>query len=232
MQNLILLHGALGCQKQLEELRQQLKGYFQVFSFDFQGHGEQKAVKKDFSIALFSTDLISFLDLNNIEKAFVFGYSMGGYVGLYTAKRYPDRFQGIFTLATKFNWNVESAKKEAAMLIPEKIKEKVPHFALELKNRHGEKWEGVLNKTAQMMIEMGSKPPFTLRDAKEIKVRSLISVGDKDRMVSLAETELFQKEIPGSKMFIFPSTAHELEKVDLYLLIKEVINFTGEKEKS
>ncbi|MBA3898985.1 MAG: alpha/beta fold hydrolase [Bacteroidetes bacterium] len=225
MQNIILLHGALGSKKQLEPLEQILKKNFQVFSFDFEGHGEQEETEKHYSIGLFSKNLLSFMNQNGLKQACIFGYSMGGYVALYTAKLYPERFTGIFTLATKFDWNPETSRKEAAMLNPEKIKEKVPKFALELENRHGNKWEALLMNTAQMMLEMGANPPFSLKDAAEVKTKSLLSVGENDVMVSLEETAAVQKSIPGAKFLVLPATPHQFEKVNLNDLVREIKGF-------
>ena len=75
---------------------------------------------------------------NYIQTIDIFGYSMGGYVALWLARFYPDRVGKIFTLGTKLKWNDEEAEKEIKMLNPEKVELKVPAFAQQLAERHGE----------------------------------------------------------------------------------------------
>ena len=46
-------------------------------------------------------DAIELLQQNNMEQANIFGYSMGGYVGMYLAKHHPGKNNRLITLATK-----------------------------------------------------------------------------------------------------------------------------------
>jgi pimeloyl-ACP methyl ester carboxylesterase len=225
MKKLILLHGALGSKKQFYPLVELLSSHYKALTMDFTGHGEEPASEKEFSISQFSKDLVHFLEEHTIEKADIFGYSMGGSVALYTARLYPEKVNRIFTLATKFDWNPQSSIKEAAMLDAEKIKIKVPAFAQSLLQRHGAKWEKVLAFTADMMLEMGRNNPFTTREAAEIKNKVLMTVGDSDNMVSREETENIQKHIQDSAFKLMPSTPHPFEKVNQEMLAAEIKSF-------
>ena len=95
----------------------------------------QNPFKKDeFSIPGFASEVLEYLEENNIDKAHVVGYSMGGYVGMYLAAHFPDKIRSLVTLATKYHWDEEIAAREIKMLNPEKISTKVPDFAEQLKN--------------------------------------------------------------------------------------------------
>jgi pimeloyl-ACP methyl ester carboxylesterase len=225
MEKLIFLHGALGCKNQLVDLKEMAEKHFDVYSFDFEEHGEEPSTEKPLGIELFSSNLLHFMDAQNITKANIFGYSMGGYVALYTANKFPERIGKIFTLATKFDWNEQSSKKEASMLNPEKIREKVPNFALALEHWHGIKWEHLMVKTADMMLEMGKNPPFTISHAKNIQSSCLLSIGEMDAMVSIEETAFIQSNIPNSTLKIFPFFQHPLERIDFKILYQEILNF-------
>ncbi|NRA47992.1 MAG: alpha/beta hydrolase, partial [Phaeodactylibacter sp.] len=122
---LLLLHGALGSKAQFSALKAKLNIDFEVFDFDFQGHGG-RTVESPFTMDLFTDNVLSFLDDNDLGKVHIFGYSMGGYVTLNTALKLPGRISKITTLGTKFDWSLESAEKEIKMLNPEKVEEKVP----------------------------------------------------------------------------------------------------------
>jgi pimeloyl-ACP methyl ester carboxylesterase len=183
MKDLLLLHGAIGSEKQFEGLREKLKDTFNIHTLSFSGHGGGNLPGIPFSMDLFAADVIRFLKTKGIEKIDIFGYSMGGYVALYLARNNPEMVNRIFTLATKFDWTPESAMRESQLLDPVRIEENLPAFARLLKERHSVAlWQSVLDLTVKMMMEMGSNPPLLPDDLGKIESRTLIGVGDRDRM--------------------------------------------------
>lgn len=225
MQQLLLLHGALGSEKSLQPLKEVLQNDFDVFSFSFQGHGGNELPESDFIIANFANEVINFLDENQIESISVFGYSMGGYVGLYLAKHFPSRIQKLFTLATKLHWTIEGSHKMASMLNPTIIKEKVPKYVLNLEQMHGENWENLMTKTAQMMLNLGQNPEVNESDFEHIDIPVLLSVGDKDDMVTLEETIAVHRKIKQSQLLVLPKTIHPIERVDVAELASQIKRF-------
>lgn len=228
MKKLLLLHGAIGSGKQLKMLADVLSENFEVFTLDFNGHGGNSIPDENFSIEMFALDVLNFLDTNDIDKIDVFGYSMGGYVALYLARFHPERINKIVTVATKFEWNVEGAIKEAAMLNPEVIAEKLPEFAAELTTRHEPAdWKLILKKTAEMLIKMGANNVLTDSDFKVVQHQILIGVGDKDKMVSQEETLHVQQLLSNSRYLLLKETPHPIEKVNVQLLAGEIKKFFG-----
>lgn len=225
MQQLLLLHGALGSEKSLQPLSELLKNDFEVYLFSFQGHGGSELPESDFTMSGFANQVIAFLEENNINSISVFGYSMGGYVGLYLAKHFPEKIQKLFTLATKLNWTVEGSQKEASMLNPNIIKEKVPKFALSLEQMHGKNWEQLMQKTARMMLNLGNNPEVKEEDFEQITTPVLLSVGDKDAMVTLEETIHAHRKIKDSQLLVLPKTIHPIEKVDGVELAHQIKKF-------
>lgn len=229
MKKLLLLHGAIGAASQLDRLKEELKDKFEIFTMNFSGHGGE-AIPEKFSIELFADDVLKFLEENKLENIDVFGYSMGGYVALYIASKHKNKVNRIFTTATKFDWNEESSVKESKMLNPAKIEEKIPAFAKALQKRHAPQepsnnWMIVLNKTAEMMINLGKNPVLSDDVLDKIENEALISVGDKDTMVSLEETANAAGKLKNGKLFIFSDTEHPIEKIDPKVLAREIINF-------
>ena len=117
---LILLHGALGAKGQFHELITELKVYFDVHAINFEGHGGRLS-KNDYSIDLFTGNVIDYIQSLIVDRVVVFGYSMGGYVALNAAMKIPKRISKVITLGTKFKWDMMSAEKEVKMLNPIKI---------------------------------------------------------------------------------------------------------------
>ena len=218
MKNIILLHGAIGAKDQLEPLTVELKqqGY-NVFSLSFSGHG-QTPFQTRFGIEQFALELEQFIIKNNLQQPTVFGYSMGGYVALYLAKQQPILLGNIITLGTKFEWSPAIAQKEVKMLDSKTILEKVPKFAEALQKRHGQDWELLLQKTGEMMIDLGNKNTLSLNDFASIENKVLIGLADKDTMVSLAETTSVYKQLKNGSMYMLPNTKHPIETVDVGLL--------------
>ncbi len=228
MKKLLLLHGAIGSSKQLQSLKDILMLDYEVYTLDFNGHGGNLIQEEEFSIQLFAADVIAFLEINKIESINVFGYSMGGYVALYLARFYPEKINKIVTLATKFDWNEAGANKEAAMLNPTIIAEKVPAFATELSARHKPAdWKLLLQKTAAMLLEMGKNNVLTDDDFSKIKNEVLLGIGDKDKMVSVAETLHVNQLLKKSQLLLLAETPHPIEKVNTELLAEKIIKFIG-----
>ena len=219
MKNIILLHGAIGAKDQLEPLAAELKqqGY-NVFTLSFSGHG-QTPFASNFGIEQFALELEQFIKINNLDKPTVFGYSMGGYVALYLAHQNPNILGNIITLGTKFEWSPEIAQKEVKMLDSKIIIEKVPKFAETLQKRHGQDWELLLQKTAEMMISLGNNKALTLNNFASIENKALIGLADKDNMVSLEETTAVYKQLKNGAMYMLPNTKHPIETVDVGLLV-------------
>lgn len=223
MKKLLLLHGAIGAASQFDKLKEELKDEYEIYTLNFSGHGGEKITDEKFSIELFADNVLKFLEENKLENIDVFGYSMGGYVALYIAAKYPGKMNRIFTTATKFAWDEETSLNESRMLNPQKIEEKIPAFAKSLEKRHSPAdWKTVLNKTAAMMVDLGKKPVLTDDILEKIENEVLVSVGDKDTMVSIEETANAAGKLKNGRLFIFPDTEHPIEKMDVKIISPEI----------
>jgi pimeloyl-ACP methyl ester carboxylesterase len=224
---LLILHGAIGSSSQLHAIGDLLKESFDVHLLDFSGHGGKEIPAEEFSIKLFCNDVLKWLKDHNISRVNIFGYSMGGYVALYLARHYPQLVKRIFTLATKFHWTPESAQKEVKMLDPLKILEKVPAFAQSLLERHAPSdWKTVLLKTSEMMLSMGTNPPLTTEDFRQIENKVLLCVGDRDKMVTIEETINVYRQLKNASLLVLPETGHGVEEVKPGALVNFLSRFS------
>ncbi len=214
---IILLHGALGALQQLELLRRELMSNGrEVYVLNFSGHGGKPFSQQGFGIDVFANDVISFMDENEIRKADIFGYSMGGYVAIWMAHRFPGRVEKIITLGTKFDWDPASAQKEVAKMNADKIVEKIPAFARILETRHAPNdWKELLGRTKDMMLSLGEKPMITQELAKKLSNRILILLGDLDDMADRAFSQTIASEFPNGKFKLLIDTPHPIEKVNI-----------------
>ena len=223
MDNLLLLHGAIGAKDQLESIKAQLSENYNAYSLNFSGHGGE-SFKGSFNIRQFATDVLLFLEEQQLEQVNIVGYSMGGYVALYLAKHHPAKIGKIITLGTKFKWTPEIAAKEVKMLNADVIETKIPAFASVLKERHTlELWREMLAKTASMMLAMGEEPPLSAY--KTISHPCKIMLADKDEMVTETETLEVVKELQDARFKVITNSKHPIEKVDKIQFLEEINSF-------
>jgi pimeloyl-ACP methyl ester carboxylesterase len=223
--DLLLLHGALGDATQLAPLSALLGVRHRCHLVEFEGHG-RTASRHPYSVARFADNVRSYMAGHHIERAPIFGYSMGGYVALALASEF-DAIQSVATLATKLAWNPEFAAAEVRRLDPLKIREKVPAFAQLLERRHAQSggWETVLTRTRDFMTGLGAAA--VLDDALLARVQqpALLMVGDRDAVVSLDETAHAAKALPNGRLVVLPETPHPFEQVDTRRLADHLLDF-------
>lgn len=210
--DLLLLHGALGSKDQFLKLSELLDGHFNNYIINFEGHGDVQS-EKDFTIELFVSNVLNYIDTNDLEGCDVFGYSMGGYVALKLAKDNPGKLGTIMTLGTKFRWDREIAEKEVQLINPEKIENKVPHFAELLKHRHHPSdWKVVMRKTASMMKDLGDGNAMLLEDFRLIRNKVFITLGSDDKMVSIEESMEVADKFVNGQFILIENLKHGFEE--------------------
>jgi len=219
------LHGALGSRAQLQPLKQFLSNDFEVHLLDLEGHGINPLPQHAFRIEHFAENLSSFIAHHKLAPANVFGYSMGGFVALRLAMTEPKAVNRIFTLATKLDWNPQSAAREAALLDAAALESKFPEYAQSLEQRHSADWRLVLQRTAEMMTHLGQRHPLNDEALAQLPHRVRLSVGDKDRMVTLDETIAWYRKLKHAELQVFPHTQHPIERIDVAALAVALKDF-------
>jgi pimeloyl-ACP methyl ester carboxylesterase len=221
---LILLHGGLGDAKLMTPLSEHLNDAYQVICPDFPGHGSNSNVAVIFSIDHFTDFLQQIILDHDLHRPIVFGYSMGGYVALNHVLKYPGRLGKVVTYGTKFRWNPDEATLQSQYLKPQKMEEKVPHFVQLLQNRHGDQWQQVVLRTADLINELGQEPPLTPRTVQRIDIPTYILLGNEDKIVTIEESERLVACIPDATFRHIKGLHHEIEKVDPAILASHLKN--------
>lgn len=220
---LLLLHGALGTSRQLEPLKLKLANSFEVYSFDFPGHGGNTIPIEGMQMNIFVESIISFLDHKRIDKVNVFGYSMGGYAALKCAEKHPERINNIITLGTKFDWSKVSLDRELNNLNAELLLDKNPLFIEELIQQHKPiNWKIIIHQTREMMINLCQSQALTETEFASISNKVFLLVGELDRMVSIEETQIACSKLKNGYIEILNQTKHPIDKVDLEILAEKI----------
>jgi pimeloyl-ACP methyl ester carboxylesterase len=228
--NILLLHGALGTRRQLGLLSDVLPGV-RTRILEFRGHGEHAIPDEGLSMEVFLRDIRDAMQQAGWSEAHLFGYSMGGYAALLYASRFPEKVKSVVTLGTKVKWDREGLDRELRLLDPQKMKEKVPQFAMELLTQHGpDRWEDLVRATAKLITGLHEQPPLTRDALEKIKCPVMLCVGDRDRTAVPEHTLEAARLMSRGSTLVLPSTQHPFDHVDLNALVGHLLNFWGEEE--
>lgn len=221
MQTILVAHGALGSAARMQPIVDALSahtdGLFHVESLEFPGHGATPIARADdeqFRLPRF-VDVMALAVARCASPPLLFGYSMGGYVGLALEAQSPGSFRGIVTLGTKFEWTPESAERESLRLDPAIIAAKVPKFAEVLAARHEQAggWESVLLRTAALLRANGGAPLLSVDVLERIGVPVRVAVGTKDETVSVAESRAAASVMLRAEFVELEGVGHPIERV-------------------
>jgi 3-oxoadipate enol-lactonase len=98
---LLLIHGFPLDHGFWEPFLPYLESNFDLIIPDLHGFGFSDGSEDDFTIEQMASDLAVLLDKLNIQKTFISGHSMGGYVALAFAHAHPEKVLGLGLLASQ-----------------------------------------------------------------------------------------------------------------------------------
>ncbi|HXD09133.1 MAG TPA: alpha/beta hydrolase, partial [Anaerolineales bacterium] len=98
---LMLLHGYPLDHHLWDDVVPLLKDTFDLIIPDLRGFGESATVSTPYSMNDFASDIAGLLDQLGIQKTALAGHSMGGYVALAFAERYPERMSGLALVSSQ-----------------------------------------------------------------------------------------------------------------------------------
>jgi len=225
MENLLLLHGALGSSKSFDSFLPIISKSFNTYAFDCRGHGIY-STDTILTADILCNQLIEFVIINKLENTHVFGYSMGGYIAMLASIKRPALFGNIITLATKYEWNKSIALNETAQL---KLLYDLPAehpYLQQLILMHGiNNYTNCITLTSKLMHELGDLQPLNASTFLLLKNKVLLLVGALDKMVSMEETNHVYQQLKDAKFIIMDQTKHPFDKVDLKQLSNLIEEF-------
>ena len=224
---ILVIHGALGSAAQMEPIARALDEEGIVSTVELRGHGSTPAQQDDFSMNAFVQQLrnqVATMRSSDSGAPVVFGYSMGGYVALALEAAEPGTFSGIVTLGTKFAWTPALALREGSRLDAKIIAEKIPKFAKTLQERHAGAggWEQVLDRTAQLLVDLGDRPRLTKETLERVRANVIVAVGEKDDTVTIDEAREYAAHVPHAIAVALPEVPHPIERVPIEAMVKLV----------
>jgi pimeloyl-ACP methyl ester carboxylesterase len=202
---LVLLHGAFGWANVYPALAKDR----QQIAVELQGHGHTADIDRPLTIEQMADDVATLLRQLKIERADVFGYSMGGNVALGLAIRHPDvvhrvAINGSHFAPTEEAYEPESFKQFKSLpadFAPPLLKGPYDKVAPDPKQ-----WPALVAKVKKMGLEWKG---FTREQMKSIKAPVLITLGDRDGVKPEHAVEMFRL-VPNARLALFPGGDHFL----------------------
>ena len=96
---LILLHGGLGSGDTFGPILPTLAENHQAIVVDLQGHGRTADIDRPIDVKLMADDIAALIRHLGLDRPDIFGYSLGGGVALFTARKYPELVGKIVVLS-------------------------------------------------------------------------------------------------------------------------------------
>jgi pimeloyl-ACP methyl ester carboxylesterase len=99
---LIVLHGAHMNITSMGAIVPKLAERHLVYAVELQGHGRTTDIDRPITYEALADDVAAFMDAVGLEKADIFGYSMGGVAALQLAIRHPDKVDHLALASVAF----------------------------------------------------------------------------------------------------------------------------------
>ncbi len=230
----IFLHGFPFSHEMWASQLQAVGASYRAIAYDIRGHGESFVGDGQFSIEGYVDDLIGLLDYLKIQTTVIVGLSMGGYITLRALERNPERFKAAVLCDTRSEADsneaklrrfagVSAVKKNGSAIFADGFVKAV--FAPESfskKSAAVAEIRRIIEFTSPLSIA-GTLLALAARtdttpSLPNIKVPTMILVGEFDLITPPAASQTMHERIPGSELHIIPQAAHmsNMENPDFF----------------
>jgi 3-oxoadipate enol-lactonase len=199
-----------------------LSAHFQVLRYDMRGHGHSDVPPGPYTLELLAEDVIGLLDALGIDRMHFVGMSVGGMIGQALALNHAKRLRSLALCDT-----ASSVPQEAQPIWQERIERTRAKGMVSQVDETMERWftpaflkqnppmVGLIRK--QMLATpvagyLGCAEAIRklnyLNRLSEIKLPTLIMVGEDDPGTPVSASQAIHERIPDSKLVILPSARH------------------------
>ena len=248
----VMIHGALVDRRLWDDQFDVFAQYYKMIRFDMRGFGDSGLYKADMAPFTLHEDLYALLRFLGIEKTYVMGLSMGGAVAIDFTVTHPEMVDALIPVAMGLSGyeNEEAMAVNAPLEMAISTSFKAGEFeqAAELSTRM---WTdgpvrtpeqvdpAVRARVKAMTLRNYQRPddpngpepqepePSAAQRLAEIRVPTLIIIGDADVREILAIADTLVAGIAGARKVIIPNTAHHLNMEQPERFNQIVLDFLG-----
>ena len=222
----VLLHGFPLSKAMWDEQLAGLGSIYRVIAPDLRGFGESPVPEGVYTMDAMADDVVELLEtLEIMGPVVVGGLSMGGYVALSLAARYPTRVKALMLMDTRAGADTPEAAQGreatarsviAAGNVTAVVDSMIPRIfckmTLEQHPERVEPMKAVMEQTAPQAIigalrGMASRPDRR-GDLPKIAVPTLVIVGEDDVLTPPAEAQAMAEAIPNARLEVIPQAGH------------------------
>ena len=201
----------------------------QVRAPDLLGHGGRE-VPDALKFDEMSEDVVRWLDRERIDRAYLFGYSFGGYLALYLARFYPERVRAVISVIVKHVYDVAAIGHIVHLAGPERVRRNGNPRLAELERMHGtDQWAKVTENTATLFQSFSGGAPLAIDDFRAIRQPVLLLAAG-NSLVPLADSRALAALLPNARLGLFPGSAHPIRNVALATTMRAAKDFIAEVE--
>lgn len=214
---LVVLHGAYMNIPSMGEIIPLLAKTHKVYALEFQGHGRTTDIDRPITYPNLADDVAAFMDKVGLEKADVFGYSMGAAAGLQLAIRHPGKVDHL--VAASVAYDAKGWQPEFIAFIPQMTPDMLAGTPMETDYKKYSPTPDGFRGLATKLIQLEKEPMAWEADVKTLKTPVLIITGDADVATLEHSVALFRllgggvmgdmgKPLPASRLTVLPATSH------------------------
>lgn len=223
---IVFSHGLLWSHKMFADQVNFLKKSFTVIAYDHRGQGSSEKNSVPFDLDTLTLDALQLIDTLAGKPVHFVGLSMGGFIGMRLAARYPEKIKSLILLETSANTEpVENLPKYKMLNGIVGLFGVVPPVAnsvmkimfaqswLENKENDGliKKWRKELRSNKRSITK--SVEAVIYRKGVEEEIRAIncptmIVVGDEDVATKPEKAKFIQMSIPNASLHIVQGAGH------------------------
>lgn len=221
---IVLLHGYLESSETWKYFSLELSKKFRVISFDIPGHGDSEIISEFHSMEVLSDVISKSLRKLKVDKCFLIGHSMGGFLALMIHKLYPKLLSGLCLFHSHPFADTEATKKKRLReieFVREGKKDLIATFNLPnaFANDYSELFKPEVERTIKIALQttkegiianlhsMINRPDLS-ESLKNSEIPFLIIAGKKDNYIDLNTVILKIKTPENSELHILEKTGH------------------------
>jgi pimeloyl-ACP methyl ester carboxylesterase len=215
-QPLVLLHGAYMTIDAMGEILPRLAANRQVIAVELQGHGRTADVDRPLTYEQLADDVAALVRHLGIERADVFGYSMGGGTALQVAIRHPGILRRLVIASASYSY--EGMHPELISMIPSITPELFAGSPTEEEYKRTAPKPNDFPRLVEKLKALDMTPFDWREDVRNISAPTLLVVGDSDIIQLEHAVEMFEllggsvmgdlAGLPASRFAVLPGTAH------------------------
>ncbi|HET7788403.1 MAG TPA: alpha/beta fold hydrolase [Myxococcales bacterium] len=219
---LLLIMGLALSSRAWDRLPEHLARDFHVLVFDNLGTGRSPRRGVAYRMRHLAHDALAVLDAARVEKAHVFGISMGGMIAQELAIRHPERVRSLALGCTFASWRKATAPRlrtkidlvllNLGRVTPGRIARIL--VSAEWHRSHPDSAQQWLRRAERTALRFATAQVLaiarhhTLDRLQHIRAPTLVLTGDKDRLVPPANSEVLARSIPRARLQILRGAGH------------------------